>query len=352
MQAAHQAAELSTLMLTFVGQATASLEPLDLSQTCQRFLPLLRAALPAGLPLETDLPLPGPIVRAHADQISQLLMNLVTNAGEAVGKKTGVVRLSVVATVPPEDIPEAHRFPAEWEPKSAVYACLEVADSGRGMAERDVERVFEPFFSDKAAGRGLGLSAVLGIVRAHGGAVAVRSEPGRGSTFRVFLPLSFAKAPPPPAQAEEQRPGGTVLLVEDEDIVRSLTATMLRGLGFSVIGTSSGFDAVAELRKHPAEVRLALCDLSMPGMDGWETLSALRVIVPGVPVILCSGYDRAQAMAGHHRESPQAFLRKPYRMADLSAAIRSALGNHEVRNEMTVVGTSEHPPSRGKESTS
>jgi CheY-like chemotaxis protein len=120
--------------------------------------------------------------------------------------------------------------------------------------------------------------------------------------------------------------GGTVLLVEDDDLVRSVTTSMLKGRGFSVLAAAGGAEAVAELSNRPAAVRLVLCDLSMPGMNGWETLTALREIAPGIPVILCSGYDRAQVMAGHHPELPQGFLRKPYRQEDLSEAIRRVLG--------------------------
>lgn len=207
-----------------------------------------------------------------------------------------------------------------------AYACLEVADTGRGMAAKDLEKIFDPFFSDKALGRGLGLSVVLGIVRAHGAAISVESAPGWGSTFRVFLPLFLGEAPPPPKKAREWLSGGTVLLVDDEELVRSVTSAMLRGLGYSVLGAAGGAEAVAELGKHPAEIRLVLCDLSMPGMNGWETLTALRALVPGIPVILSSGYDRARVMAGRHPELPQGFLRKPYRRGDLSAAIRLALG--------------------------
>lgn len=324
MEAALQAAEMSALMLTFTGQTVGDLEPLDLSETCRRLLPLLRETLPTGMPLEADVPVRGPIVSAHEKQLPQLLINLVTNAGDAIGKGAGAVRLAVT-TVSPADIPEAHRFPVEWEPTKTAYACLEVADTGRGMAAQDLERIFDPFFSNKELGRGLGLSVVLGIVRAHGAAISVESAPGRGSTFRVFLPLFLGEAAPP-KKAREWISGGTVLLVDDDDLVRSVTSAMLRGLGFSVLGAAGGSEAVAELGKHPAEIRLVLCDLSMRGMNGWETLTALRALVPGIPVILSSGYDRAQVMAGRHPELPQGFLRKPYRLEDLSAAIRLALG--------------------------
>lgn len=329
MLAALQAAEMSTTMLTYVGSKTASRESLDLVSTCRRIQTLLEDSLPLGLTLETDLPAPGLIVSAHAEQLQQLLINLVTNAGEAVGTGVGTVRLTVT-TVCSAGIPSAHRVPIDWEPQNPAYACLEISDTGHGIAEKDVEKIFDPFFSDKFVGRGLGLAVVLGIVRAHDGAVAVQSEPGRGSTFRVFLPLSAEAGWEPAKQAPGFKAGGAVLLVEDEDQVRSLAAALLRELGFSVLETGAGAEALEILGRYPGEIRLVLCDLTMPGLDGWETLTALRKLVPGIPVILSSGHDRAQVMGGRHPELPQVFLRKPYRRSELAGAIRLALGDSAV----------------------
>ncbi|MHB8894895.1 MAG: hybrid sensor histidine kinase/response regulator [Candidatus Geothermincolia bacterium] len=326
LRAALQAAEMSTLMLTYLGQRADKLAPLDLSQAGRWTLPLLKTSLSVEVPLETDFPSPGPIVRAHADQIQQILMQLVINAGEAVGTGKGAVRIAVT-TVAPADIPEAHRFPVDWEPTSLAYACLEVADTGRGIADKDLEKIFEPFFSGKAAGRGLGLAVVLGIARAHGGAVSVWSEPGRGSTFRVYLPLSAAEAASPWKQVPEFTAGGAVLLVDNEDRVRSVASALLRGLGFSVLEASGGSEAVEVLGGKPAGLRLVLCDLTMPGMNGWETLAALRRLAPGIPAILTSGYDKVQVMDGYHPELPQAFLHKPYLLRELTDAIRLALGS-------------------------
>lgn len=325
MQAALQAAETSTTMLTFLGQTADTRAPVDLSQACRWTLPLLRASLPAGVRLLTDVTSPGPIVRAHADQIQQILINLITNAGEAVSTGDGVVHLAV-STVSPADIPEEHRFPVGWEPQNMAYACLEVTDTGLGIADEDIEKLFDPFFSDKDAGRGLGLSVVLGILRNHAGAVSVSSEPGRGSTFRVFLPLSVKETWSPPKKPAEFKAGGAVLVVDDEDRVRNVAASILRGLSFEVFEARDGAEAVEMLGEHRDGIRLVLCDLTMPGLSGWATLTALRKLVPGIPVILSSGYDRARVMAGSHPELPQTFLRKPYLSRDLGNAIRQALG--------------------------
>jgi signal transduction histidine kinase len=145
--------------------------------------------MPEGVVLEIDLPSPGPVIRANANQIEQVLANLVTNAREALGDGRGANLLTVKA-YSRADIPAAHRFPLDWQPQDTAYACLEVADTGCGIADKDIENLFDPFFSSKFTGRGLGLAVVLGIVRAHEGAVTVESEPGHGSVFRVFFPVS------------------------------------------------------------------------------------------------------------------------------------------------------------------
>ena len=254
MQAAHMAAEVSTLMLTYLGQTTGKREPLDLSEVCRRYLPMLQVVIKKNVELKTDLPSPGPIVNANENQIQQVLTNLLSNAREAVGKGKSSIKLSV-KTVSPVEISSAYRFPVDWQPQKLVYTCLEVTDAGCGIEDKDIEKIFDPFFSSNFIGRGLGLSVVLGIVRAHSGAVTVESEPGRGSVFRVFLPVSeekFFVQPDKAAKSPEIICGGTVLLVEDEELVRNMTATMLTYLGFTVI---EAYDGVEALDVFPATQR-------------------------------------------------------------------------------------------------
>jgi two-component system, cell cycle sensor histidine kinase and response regulator CckA len=327
LQAAREAAKVSTLMLTYLGQPQARHEPLDLSEVCRRSLPMLRAAMPKDMVLATDLPSLGPTISANANQIQQVLTNLVTNAWEAGGGSRNAVHLTV-KTVPLADIPASHRFPIGWRPHDSTYACLEVVDAGRGIADKDIEKLFDPFFSSKFTGRGLGLSVVLGIVRARGGAVTVETEPGRGSTFRVFLPLSAEEVlsqPDQTAKSPEIHGGGTVLLAEDEEMVRKVGEAALTDLGFAVLLAKDGIQALEVFRQHKDEIRFVLCDLTMPRMNGWETLAALRKLAPGLPVILASGYDKADVMAGDHPELPQAFLSKPYQFKELRDAIGRAL---------------------------
>ena len=333
LQGARQAAELSSLMLTYLGQTPGKRELLDLSEICLRCLPLLRAAMPKEVTLETTCLPPVPVVSANANEIQRVLTNLVFNAWEASSPGRTAIHVTV-KTVSAADIPQWHRFPIDWRPDynadnvNNVFACMQVADEGCGIADKDIEQLFDPFFSSKFVGRGLGLPVVLGIVRAHGGAVTVQSEPGRGSTFRVFLPLAKYDVPRQPDLAAKFPAidwGGTLLLVEDEQMVRKIVASMLTRLGFTVIEARDGVEAEEIFRRRRDEIRCVLCDLSMPRMNGWQTLAALRKLAPGIPVVLASGYDEAQVMAGDHAEWPQAFLGKPYRLKGLRDAIGRAL---------------------------
>jgi len=330
MQAARKAAEVSTLMLTYLGQTPGKHEPLHLSEVCRQCLPLLQAAAPKGTRFKADFSPTGLIVRANAGQIMQVLANLAANAWESADGNRRDIGLTV-KTVPREEILPLKRFPIDWQPLEADYACLEVADAGCGIAEKDFEKIFDPFFSTKFTGRGLGLSVVLGIVRAHGGAVAVESEPKLGSIFRVLFPISVEEVSRHPAkvlQTPEAEGGGTVLLVEDEGQVRGMVRTMLTLMGYTVLEAGDGIEAAEVFRRHSDEIRCVVCDLTMPHMDGWETLAALRILVPGIPFVLTSGYDKDHVMAGDHTEWPQVFLKKPYPFKELGNAIRNALANN------------------------
>ncbi len=333
MEAAEKAADVSGQMLTYLGLSFGKHEPLDLSEACLRTLPILQALMPGKAVLETDLPSPGPVISANVNEIQQVLTNLVTNAWEAIGEEGGAIQLGV-KTVSWADIPVKHCYPVHWNPREHAYACLEVVDAGCGITDKNIENLFDPFFSSKFTGRGLGLSVVTGIVQAHGGAVSVESKPGRGSTFRAFFPVSAEEIPRQPVKATkaakavkaaEFEEGGTVLLVEDEESVREMAADLLTSLGFSVIEAKDGIEAVEVFRRRRDEIRFVLCDLTMPCMNGWETLTALRKLAPGIPVILASGYDEAYVMAGDHPEWPQVFLGKPYKFKGLSDAISQAL---------------------------
>ena len=329
LKATVRAAEVSTLMLTYLGQTPGQREALDLSEVCRRSLNALRTAIPGEVQLESDLPSPGPGVRVNEQQIQQMLASLVTNAWESLGEGPGTVRLTLRGASP-GDIQPVNRFPLEWQPRPENrYSCVEVSDDGGGITENDLTELFDPFFSSKFTGRGLGLPTALGIARSHGGAITVESELGRGSTFRVYLPElagPVAQKSEKGAARREIAGGGTVLLVEDEVTVRRITCAMLTLSGFTVLEAKDGIEAMELFRQHKDAIRYVLSDLTMPRMDGWATLEAVRQLAPGFPVILASGYDQSHVMAGNHPELPQAFLRKPFGLTGLLEAIRQALG--------------------------
>jgi PAS domain S-box-containing protein len=340
MKAASRAAEVSGQMLTYVGQPPGKHEALDLSEACRQSLPMLRSSLPKEGSLVADFASPGPTIEANPDQIKLVLTNLVTNAWEALGAGLGAVRLAV-KTVTAAQIPAKRRFPLGWQPQDTLYACLEVADAGCGIAEKDIDELFDPFYTSKFTGRGLGLPVVLGVVRAHDGAVTVESEAGRGSVLRAYFPVSEA-APRQPEKAETAAKiaeSGTVLLVEDEREVREMTKAMLGYLGFAVLEAEDGVEALEVFRQHEESILCVLSDLTMPRMDGWEMLAALRQLAPGIPVILASGYDQAQVMSGDHHELPQAFLGKPFGTTGLRDAIRQALESGRVPEGPVALGS-------------
>ena len=326
IQSTRKAADVSALMLTYLGQTSGKQEPMDLSEICRRNLPMLRAAMPNHVMLDSDLPVSGPVINANSTLVLQVLTHLVTNAWESIPDK-GAVRLSV-KTVSPEAVPEVNRFPIDWKPRNKAYACVEVSDSGRGITEMDIEKLFDPFFTTKFTGRGLGLSVILGIVRATGGAVTVESAPGQGSAFRIYFPVSEQKVPcpsDPPHALVRIADGDTLLLVEDEEWVRDMIAEMLSRMGITVIQARDGIEALEVFRRHPDGIRCVLTDLTMPRMNGWELISALRSIRPDIPIILASGYDKAQVMDAGHSDQPQAFLHKPYSMDELKNVLLRTL---------------------------
>ena len=325
-KAAQKAAEVSSLMLTYLGQTTGKQAPMNIGEVCNRSLPLLQAALPKRIRFETHVASPGPAISGNVNQIQQMLANLIANAQEAAGNGIGAIELTV-KTVSAAEIPVAHRFPIDWQPQDSAYACLEVADAGLGIAENDIEKIFDPFFTSKFIGRGLGLPVVIGILKTHRGAITVHSKPGSGSIFRVFLPVLPEKIIPPPEKVTPpfRVKRGTALLVEDEAQVRRMAALMLARLGFTVLEAGDGVEAVALFRQQKDNIRFVLCDMTMPKMNGWETLSALRKLSPGIPVVLSSGYNESEINTDDHPDRADAFLHKPFSGKELANVVRQVL---------------------------
>jgi signal transduction histidine kinase/CheY-like chemotaxis protein len=331
IQAARKTAEVSGLMLTYLGQSSAKADALDLAATCRRSLETIRSGMPKEVLLKHDLPSDGPFVRANAAQLQQALTNICTNAWEAIGAGRGTIQVAV-KVVSADEIAAANRFPLDWHPREFPHACVEVADSGCGIAGKDMEKLFDPFFSSKFTGRGLGLPVVLGVAKACGGGVTVESRPGRGSTFRLFFPVEEqvpATQPDRAGQPFRFEAGGTVLLAEDDEMPRKLTAAALNGLGLKVIAAGDGDEAIEAFRRHQEEILFVLLDLTMPRVNGWEALEALRKLCPGVRVILTSGYSEAHVMNGEHLTLPNGFLAKPYDRNELISAVSRVLAGKD-----------------------
>ena len=191
-KAAQQAAEMSGQMLTYLGQTTEKKECIDLSDVCSEELSRLLLANPHHLGIVNDFQMSGPTVKANSKLVQRIVSNLVINAWESMGGQKGSLRVRV-STIGSEEIAVEHRFPIDWQPQASAYACLEVRDEGSGIALKDMDKLFDPFFTSKFTGRGLGLSVVLGILRAYDGCVTVQSQPDQGSIFRVYIPTENAQ---------------------------------------------------------------------------------------------------------------------------------------------------------------
>jgi len=321
--AAEKAAELSRQLLVYLGHANFEKTPSFLSRLLNDSLPHIQKDLSNTVKLGVDCPSPGPVINANAEQIREVLTNLVTNACEAMGPCGGSLRLTV-STCSAAEIPTAHAFPVGWLPSEQEHACIEVADTGCGVAQNDLEKLFDPFYSTKFTGRGLGLPIVLGIVQSHGGGVLVESRQGQGSIFRIYI-QALTEAPPdqnePVVEVRRAERGGTVLLVDDDEMLLGSTGAMIEMMGFTLLTAKDGFEAVEVFRQHQGEIRCVITDLTMPGRDGWETLSALRQLESDLPVILASGYDKAQVLSGKRSELPQAYLHKPFGFQQLCDAL-------------------------------
>jgi CheY-like chemotaxis protein len=205
------------------------------------------------------------------------------------------------------------------------YVFVEVSDTGSGMSPDVQARIFDPFFTTKFTGRGLGLAAVLGIMRAHKGAIRVYSESGRGTTFKLLLPTAGGADRPSETPASEWNDRGAILVVDDEPSARQVAERTLRSVGFDVLGAGDGASGLAILQRDMERIRLVLLDLTMPGLTGAETYSQMRKLNTTLPVILMSGYTEEEATASFAGKGIAGFIQKPYMPSTLREAVRAAL---------------------------
>lgn len=330
MKATTRAAELSSLMLSYLGQTKSKAESLNIIDSCRMQIPLLKEMCPKNISIEQDFIDEEVYVRADPAHLQQILRNIFTNAFEAIGEKKGKVSISV-RQIQADQIPIENRHPLDWQPATPWLACLEISDNGCGIEQQDINKVFDPFFSSKFTGRGLGLPVALGYMRSVSGAVGFKTTVNKGSAFSFYFNIcehGRTEQNEIHINSNDKAAEGIVLLVEDEEMVRFITRNLLEHFNYHVVEAKDGEEALELFKIHRQQIKLVICDLVMPGIDGWQTLEALRELSPALPVILASGYDQSLVMKGSHSQLPSAFLSKPYGAKGLQQAISTALSSH------------------------
>lgn len=321
-QALAQMGALARQLQLYSGKGQTHFRPLDLNASVQSILAILRVSAGKQTELKVELSNAPLKLLGDATQLQQIVMNLTINAAEAIGVAGGMI--TVRTTVDEyERIPSALR--AQLKP--GPHALLTVSDNGPGMPEAVRARIFEPFFSSKSNGRGLGLAVVVGAVKAHQGQIQVDSTPGRGTTFRIWLPLTdsdLAPAPSPAQKAGSRMLKGTVLLIDDEDPVRAMVRRALLLKGLKVIEGSDGEQALKLLAAHP-EVDVLVMDIIMPRLSGVDAYLKLRAEGRRLPVILMSGFAERSLLDRLDHDPPQTLLRKPFKPVELYAVLEQVL---------------------------
>lgn len=325
-RAAQRAADLCKQMLAYSGKGRFVVQSVDLNELVDDSLGLLAVSISKKAVLRfnpgTDLP----PIQADATQIRQVVMNLVINASEALEDRNGQITLNTGAIAIDAAYLATAQFTGDIAPGPAVF--LEVSDTGTGMARETLARIFDPFFTTKFTGRGLGLAAVLGIVRGHKGAIKVYSESGAGTTFRILFPAAQGTAQPlarPAAERPAWRGTGRVLVIDDEEAVRQVATSILRVLGFETESAADGADGITRFQRSPAVYTAVLLDLTMPHVDGEETFRQLRLLHPNVKVILMSGFNKVDAVNRFVGKGLAGFVQKPFQVETLAAELQRVI---------------------------
>lgn len=319
-KAAARAADLAKQMLAYSGKGKFFIGNHDINGLLEEMLHILQVSISKKAVLRLNLTTPLPPVEADATQIRQIIMNLVINASEAIGDKSGVIAITTGCM----DCDRSY-LKDVWLDENindGLYVFIEIADTGCGMDKETMAKLFDPFFTTKFTGRGLGMAAVLGIVRGHKGAVKVYSEPGKGSTFKILLPASGKPAEIFNYDTRDGnwRGSGTVLLVDDEETVRGIGAEMLKELGFNVVTANDGREAV-EAYKAGTDFSFVILDLTMPHMDGEQCFRELRMLNPDVKVIMSSGFSELEVTQKFAGKGLAGFIQKPYKLSVLREGI-------------------------------
>jgi len=320
-QAAARAADLAKQMLAYSGKGKFVIENIDLNRLLEEMLHMLEVSISKKVVLRLNTHQHLPSVEADATQMRQIIMNLVINASEAIGEKSGVIAITTGCM----DCDRSY-LKDVWLDENlqgGLYVYLEIADSGCGMDKETLSKLFDPFFTTKFTGRGLGMAAVLGIVRGHRGAIKVYSEEKKGTSFKILLPASGRPAEifNGECHTDERHGSGTVLLVDDEETVRGVGAEMLKVLGFATVTANDGREALEAFKQDP-DIAFVILDLTMPHMDGEQCFRELRLLNPMVKVIMSSGYNEQEVTQKFVGKGLAGFIQKPYRLSTLQDVIQ------------------------------
>jgi PAS domain S-box-containing protein len=327
-QASERAAELCRQMLAYAGKTQIVQFQVNILSLVDEMVRMLKASLPKNVVIKLSSFTDVPTVKADTSQISQIVMNFIINASEAIGEAQGEIIVSLEKTVIANGQSEKDYQGKEIRPGD--YVCLAVTDNGCGMNNETKRRIFEPFYTTKFTGRGLGMSAVLGIVTAHEGALQIYTQLGQGTTFKVFLPVQseVSSEGNPQLQTTNLEPcqcSGTILLVEDEEEVRLIAKTILEKMGFSVIEAENGLEALELYNQNATKINLVLTDLGMPIMDGYEMFRELKKINSELPIVISSGFGDAVVTSKIARKDIAGLISKPYNHSRLRDVLKAAL---------------------------
>ena len=323
-KAAERAAALCRQMLAYAGKATLTESQVNVRTLVDEMVFMLKTTIQHNVVIKPDLDTDIPFIMGDASQLRQVVMNLIINAAEAIGDAEGEIDVKLAkAEIKPEQLEKDHLgmiIPA------GRYICFEVTDNGCGMDDDTRRKIFEPFYTTKFTGRGLGLSAVLGIIKAHNGAWQMESRLGHGTTFRVYLPvqpgISETEEAQPITALTEWQGSGTILLAEDEEQVKSIAIILLQELGFTVIDAANGKEALELYQQNAADITLVVTDMGMPVMNGYELFHKLKQLDPQLPIIISSGFGEGDISSKIPSEEIAGLINKPYRFEHLREVLR------------------------------
>ncbi len=325
-KAAERASGLCRQMLAYAGKAQLNKTQVNIGMLVDEMVTMLKSTLPLNAVIKPDLSTNIPLIDGDANQLRQIVMNLIINASEAIGNVQGEIRVSLAKTTVPSGQSDYHGKAI----RPGEYVSLEVTDNGCGMDEETKRRIFEPFYSTKFSGRGLGMSAVLGIITSHGGVLQLFSQLGQGTTFRIYLPVQISDAVGDenlglPVLSTTWQGSGTILLVEDDDQIRYIANTLLDMFGFTVLEAANGKEALELYHKNFANITLVLTDMGMPVMDGYELVYELKKLCPTLPIIVSSGFGDVEVGSRISIDDIAGLISKPYNPDQLREVLKGVL---------------------------